>query len=213
MIVIQKINGVEVYENFKEIVDPKHTCLVVWDVQNALVERIFNKNEFIQHLKALVEKARNKMPIFYTKITPLKNEFQSSWSYYTTMKNYGVSASEVAKMPHFMSKPGSRDIYSEIEPKDTDVVIEKSTANIFLGTNFEQMLRNRNITTIIFTGISTEIGIESSARDASNRGFYTVIASDCVSSSSREMHECALKVLEKMVIVSTSNEIMSAFGN
>lgn len=208
MIIIQKVNNVEVYENLKEIVDPKHTCLVVWDVQNALVERIFNKNEFIPHLKVLIEKARGKMPIFYTKITPLKNEFQSSWSYYTMMKNYGVSALEVSKMPNFMSKPGSRDIYLEVEPKDTDVVIEKSTANIFLGTNFEQMLRNRGITTIIFTGISTEIGIESSARDASNRGFYTVIASDCVSSSSKEMHECAIKVIEKMFIANTSSEIM-----
>lgn len=208
MIIIQKVNNVEVYENLKEIVDPKHTCLVVWDVQNALVERIFNKDEFISHLKTLIEGVRGKMPVFYTKITPLKNEFQSSWFYYTTMKNYGVSASEVAKMPHFMSKPGARDIYAEIEPKDTDIVIEKSTANIFLGTNFEQMLRNRGITTIIFTGISTEIGIESSARDASNRGFYTVVVSDCVSSSSKEMHECALRVIEKMFIVSTSTEIM-----
>lgn len=205
---MKKINNVEIYENLKEIVDPKHTCLVVWDVQNALVERIFNTDEFVRNLKNLIEKLRGKMPVFYTKITPLKSGFQSSWSYYTSMKNFGISAEEAAKMPHFMSKPGARDIYKEISPKPEDIVIEKSTANIFIGTDFEQMLRNRGITTIIFTGISTEIGIESSARDSSNRGFYTIVLSDCVSSSNREIHEFALKELDKMLIVKSSSEII-----
>ncbi len=205
---MKKINNVEIYENLKEIIDPTHTCLVVWDVQNALVQNIFNKEEFISHLKVFVEKLRGKMPIFYTKITPLKNGFQSSWSYYTTMKNFGISAEEAVKMPHFMSKPGSRDIYSEISPTSEDIVIEKSTTSIFIGTDFEQMLRNREIKTIIFTGISTEVGIESSARDASNRGFYTVIVSDCVSSSNKAFHEYALKILDKLFIVKDSSEIL-----
>jgi nicotinamidase-related amidase len=206
---MKKINNVTIYENLKEVIDPEHTCLVVWDVQNALVERIFNKNEFVENLKNFIDKMRNKMPVFYTKITPLKSGFQSSWSYYTTMKNFGISAEEASKMPHFMSKVGARDIYAAVSPKQEDIVIEKSTASIFIGTDFEQMLRNRNITTIIFSGISTEIGIESSARDASNRGFYPVIASDCVSSSDKEAHECSLKILERMVIVKNSKEIMT----
>ncbi|MGC8545350.1 isochorismatase family cysteine hydrolase [Athalassotoga sp.] len=197
----------------KEIVDPIHTCLVVWDVQNALVERIFNKEEFVNHLETLIKGVRGKMPIFYTKITPLKNGFQSSWSYYTTMKNFGISPEEAVKMPHFMSKPEARDVYPEVFPSSDDIVIEKSTASIFVGTDFEQMLRNRGITTIMFTGISTEIGIESSARDASNRGFYTVIISDCVSSSNKELHESALKVLDKMFIVRNSSEILKSIPN
>ena len=78
-----------------------------------------------------------------------------------------------------------REIPEMIQPKDTDTVLEKSTASIFLGTNFEYMMRNHNVTTLIFTGIATEMGIESSARDASNRGFYPVVVSDCVSSFDR----------------------------
>ena len=60
---------------------------------------------------------------------------------------------------------GSNDcmIPETIEPKPVDIVLEKSTASIFLGTNFEFMLRYRSITTIIFTGIATEMGIEASA--------------------------------------------------
>ena len=47
------------------------------------------------------------------------------------------------------------------------------------------MRRNAGIITVIFTGIDTEYGIESSARDAFNRGFYSVVVSDCVSSPDR----------------------------
>jgi nicotinamidase-related amidase len=46
------------------------------------------------------------------------------------------------------------------------------------------MVRNAGLTTIIFTGTSTELGIESIARDALNRDFYPVIGSDGVTSSS-----------------------------
>jgi len=70
------------------------------------------------------------------------------------------------------------------------------------------MMRSRGITTLIFTGIATEFGVESSARDASNRGFYPVVVSDCVSSSDKEAHERSLKSLTKLLIVGKSRDIL-----
>ena len=63
---------------------------------------------------------------------------------------------------------------------------------------------------MIFAGIATEYGVESSARDASNRGFYPVVVSDCVSSTDREAHERSLMNLEKLVIVKHSAEILKS---
>lgn len=74
--------------------------------------------------------------------------------------------------------------------------------------HFEYMMRNRGITTLIFTRISTEFGIESSARDASNRGFYLVVVLDCVSSSDKEAHERSLRNLAKLIIVEKSRDIL-----
>ncbi len=91
-------------------------------------------------------------------------------------------------------------------------MLEKSTASIFLGTNFEFMLRNRNISTILFTGIATEIGVESSARDASNRGFYPVVVSDCVSSLDKEAHDRSLQNMARLFIVENSGSILKALG-
>lgn len=207
---MKKINGIEVYENLKEIVDPRHSCLVVWDVQNGLVDRIFNKEEFMYSLKPLIETLRGKMPVFYTLITPLPRDFLSSWYFYSMMRRFNVD--DVNKLPFFMP-PGSQEsiIPGVIEPKEGDVVLEKSFASIFLGTKFEFMLRNRSITTIIFTGIATEMGIESSARDASNRGFYPVVVSDCVSSMDKEAHERSLKNMERLFVVEDAGTILKTF--
>ena len=64
-----KINGVEVCEELREIVSPAHSCLVVWDVQNGLVDRIFNKDEFKGNMARLLAGLRGKMPLVYTLIT------------------------------------------------------------------------------------------------------------------------------------------------
>ena len=62
-----------------------------------------------------------------------------------------------------------------IKPKQDEIVINEHTASIFIDTGFERMLRSAGIITIVFTGIATEFGVESSARDAFNRRFYSVV--------------------------------------
>ncbi|MGO9145644.1 MAG: cysteine hydrolase family protein [Desulfomonilia bacterium] len=209
---MKNINGTEVYENIKEIVDPSHSCLVVWDVQNGLVDRIFNKEEFMANLEPFIDKLRKKIPVVYTLITPLPKGFASSWYYYSMMRRFHVD--DINKLPPFMA-PGSKErmIPETIEPEPTDIVLDKSTASIFIGTHFEYMMLNHNVTTLIFTGISTEMGIESSARDASNRGFYPVVVSDCVSSMDREAHERSLKNMDRLFIVKDAGTILKTFDN
>jgi nicotinamidase-related amidase len=196
----------------KDILGPSRACLVVWDVQNGLVKSIFNREEFVAGLKGLLSGARRAgVPVIYTKITPLPPEYQSGWTIYRNMKRFGVD--DPKNLPRFMA-PGSpeAEIYPDIAPASGDIVLAKNSASIFAGTNFEYLMRNRQNETLLFTGISTEIGIESSVRDAGNRGFYPVVASDCVSSSSREMHEAALKVLPSVSLVMPSNNIIAQWG-
>jgi nicotinamidase-related amidase len=204
---MKKRNGITVYESIREIVDPNHSCLVVWDVQNGLVDLIFNKEEFITNLKNFIEKLHSRMHVVYTLITPMHRDFTSSWSYFSMMRRFGVD--DINKLPSFMAVGSKeREIPEMVQPKHTDIVMEKSTASIFIGTNFEYMMRNRNITTLIFTGIATEMGIESSARDASNRGFYPVVVSDCVSSLDKDAHDRSLKTMAKLFLVETADNIL-----
>ena len=157
----------DVFKELKDVVRPDHTSLIVWDVQNMLVGRIFNKDEFLSNLNSLIKKAREKnIPIFYTKITPLPERFESG----------PRLANRWGQMPN---DPTAWDL--AVKHEKDDIVLNKNTASIFIGTNFELMVRNAGIRTLIFTGIATEIGVESSARDASNRGFYSVIAENVLS--------------------------------
>lgn len=204
---MKTVYDIDIYENLKEIINPEHSCLVIWDVQNGLVSRIFNKDEFIKNLSNLLGKLRTKIPTVYTLITPPVKQFRSSWAYYSMMKRFGTD--DPLKIADFMAKDTpERELHSGVKPQSGDIVIEKPTASIFIGTYFEYMLRNRGIETIIFTGIATEIGVESSARDASNRGFYPIIVSDCVSSMDRQAHERSLENMAKMFICEKSEKII-----
>ncbi len=201
-----KVGNTTVFETLAEIVDPAHSCLVVWDVQHGLVDRIYNKEEFLGNLRKLLGAVRGKMPVVYTLITPLPREYQSSWGIASIMRRYNVK--EIGKLPQFMA-PGSpeREVPDAVKPAQGDMVLDKATASVFIGTNFENMMRHRGIQTLLFAGIATEFGIESSARDASNRGFYPVVVSDCVSSMDRDAHERSLQNLGKLVIVTNTAEI------
>ena len=181
---------------FREISRPEKTALVVWDVQNALVERIFNREEFLGRTIELVDAARQRgVTIFFSKITPLPERFQlPPRRYLWKGRSLGLTAEGLELV---------------IAPSPNDIVIPKNTASMFIGTNFELMLRNAGLTTLIFTGIATEMGVESSGRDASNRGFFTIIARDAVSSMNKEAHERSLKNMESMLIVMSSADILA----
>jgi nicotinamidase-related amidase len=116
---------------------------------------------------------------------------------------------DVNKLPSFMAAGSpDREIPEIVKPHHDDVILEKPSTSIFFGTNFEYMMRSRRINTLIFTGIATEIGIESSARDAANRGFYPVVVEDCVSSMDKDVHERSVKTMAKLFIVEKAAYIL-----
>jgi len=203
---------VKIYTKLEEIIDPAHSVLVMWDVQNALVDRIFNRDGFLESTKKFLNGARQKgVPIVYSKIVPLPREYEAPSRMYMMMKRFGLD--DPLKIPRFL-EPGTpeAEIHSDLKPRKGEPVLDKHTASIFVGTHFERMMLNRGIKTIIFSGISTEMGIASSARDAINRGFYTVVVSDCVSTMDQTIHEAALNILSRVCIVTSSEKIRRSWA-
>ena len=174
------------------------TALIVWDVQEALVASIFNKEDFLIKASQLIDGARMKgISIFYTKITPLPEKFESK-------------ARSVMWRDRGRFEPG--DIVRGIYPKEGDIVLNKNTASIFVGTNFEYMARNASFSSLVFIGIATEMGVESSARHALNLGFLPVIAKEAVSSSDKDAHLRSLANMGKLMPVLSNEEILSAWS-
>ena len=62
----------EIDNELKEILNPRKSALLVWDVQNMLVNSIFNPETFMANTKSLISLARElKVPVIFSKITPL----------------------------------------------------------------------------------------------------------------------------------------------
>ncbi|HUI31342.1 MAG TPA: isochorismatase family cysteine hydrolase [Candidatus Acidoferrales bacterium] len=181
-----------------EFLQPARTALVLWDIQKMLVESIFNREEFLGKVETLAASAREKLvPVFLTKITPLPERFQSPGSRFMMRR----------RAQGF--KPGPDAYTLVLNPETDDIVLNKNTASIFVGTNFELMIRNAGLSTILFTGISTEFGIESSAREASTKGFFPIVISDAVSSRSQEGHSRSLENMKSILPLVTTAELVS----
>lgn len=184
-------------DEIDEFLQPAKSALVLWDIQKMLVDSIFNKDEFLRNVQRLAAVAHEKkIPVFLTKITPLPERFESPGRKYM-MRN---------RPRGFAQAPDAYDL--AISPERDDTVINKNTASIFVGTNFELLMRNAGISGVVFTGIATEIGIESSARDAINRGFFPVIVTDAVSSRDRDAHSRSLENLKNMIPLVATGELV-----
>lgn len=70
----------------------------------------------------------------------------------------------------------------------SDLEVTKRQWGAFYGTDLELQLRRRGIDTIVLCGISTNIGVESTARNAWELGFSLIIAEDACSAASAEQH-------------------------
>jgi nicotinamidase-related amidase len=81
----------------------------------------------------------------------------------------------------------------EIAPQENDIIITKRQWGAFYGTELDMQLRRRSIKTIVIGGIATNIGVESTARDAFERGYNLIFVEDAMGSMTKKDHDFALK--------------------
>ena len=74
----------------------------------------------------------------------------------------------------------------------TDILVTKHQWGAFYGTDLDVQLRRRGVRTVVIGGIATNIGVESSARQAYEHGYEVVIAEDATTSMAAEMHSFAV---------------------
>ncbi len=190
----------------------EHTALLIWDCQNGLVDRAFNKDEFVSSTAALLAWARSlRLPIVYSKIVPLPGPWEAGPRTLRMMRRFGVTRAEDLR-PMLARGSAAAEIPEALAPREDELVLGKHTTSMFIGTHFEFLLRNRGIRTLLIAGISTENGIEATARDADNRGYYTVVVEDCVSSPDQEGHELALALMRRYCSVAPLAQVRTAMA-
>jgi nicotinamidase-related amidase len=92
-------------------------------------------------------------------------------------------------------EPG-HDIIPELYPIAGEPVIDKPGKGAFYQTDLELMLHNRSIDTLLVCGVTTEVCVNTTVREANDRGFRCIVLSDCCGSYFPQFHEMGLAMIK-----------------
>jgi biuret amidohydrolase len=92
-------------------------------------------------------------------------------------------------------EPG-HDIIPELYPAVGEPVIDKPGKGAFYQTDLDLMLKNRGIETLLVCGVTTEVCVNTTVREANDRGFRCIVLSDCCASYFPEFHDMGLKMIK-----------------
>lgn len=87
------------------------------------------------------------------------------------------------------------ELVPELNKQESDLLVTKRQWGAFYGTEIDLQLRRRSIDTIVLCGISTNIGVETTAREAYQHGYNLIIAEDACTARSVEEHEHTMKFI------------------
>ena len=92
-------------------------------------------------------------------------------------------------------EPG-HDIIPELYPQAGEPVIDKPGKGAFYATDLHSILANRQIDTLIVCGVTTEVCVHTTVREANDRGFKCLVPGDCCGSYFPEFHEAGLRMIK-----------------
>jgi ureidoacrylate peracid hydrolase len=191
--------GDEVLLTLAEKVDPRHTAVVVIDVQNDFCApggyydrtgaRLPGIQAMIPRLQAFLSAARRvSIPVVFVGAAydePFLSEIQKE----RHVRRFG-------KVQPCCETGSWGAQFHGVTPEPGEVVVHKRRYSAFHGTDLDLHLRARRVRTVVLTGVATNVCVETAARDAYMRDYYVVVVDDCTAAREDALHRGALTNVE-----------------
>ena len=180
-------------------VDPRHTALVLVDLQNDFCDPagvMGSKGEGLEAIRSILPAVSSLLACAReagVMVVHVKAEYGgANQSDVSLFAGAGVSATACCL-------PGSwgAEIVPEVAPRPGEPVEVKNRFSGFVDTGLEKLLRTNHIRTVVVVGVATQCCVESTVRDAALRDYYVVVPRDCVAARARmrHLHEASLETM------------------
>jgi nicotinamidase-related amidase len=206
-------------------IDPAETCLVVVDMMYATGSRDTGLGRRLagQNLLHEAEYRFSRIETYVVPNTKRLLDFCREHDIRRVYLTYGSEVSDYSDLPDHVrtlcretnNRIGEREheIIDELKPLPNERVFNKIGASAFNSTALDLVLHVYGVKTLLFTGVSTNMCVEGTMRDAADRGFNCIVVEDACGADSPEMHEAALTVLQRLFgSVSTTDEVLASLA-
>jgi ureidoacrylate peracid hydrolase len=217
--------GREIPNTLQEILNPKHTALVIHEMLNTFISegggydragRRYDVNrmaKILPPIQKLIATAHAKgVRVAYLRYT--SNADGSASSEPQIRGSIARTGSPPAPAGDYGTVDGSWGWQNidAIKPGPNDWVIRKYRPNGFNGTPLDDLLRWNGIRTFIIVGIGGEVGLLPTTEMADELGYFTIIPSDCVLSSNASRQEALMPFLADHAMMRPSQEIIDSWN-
>jgi ureidoacrylate peracid hydrolase len=207
MAAAREIAHVPMLETLTDKVRPRHSALVVIDVQNDFCAEngfVARGGRDVSQVPGMVSRLR-KLITHARRAGVLLVFVRCSYSAEGNRYLSDVWLEQAARRQGggYTLAPVCQDgtwgvqFYGGVSPNSDDIVIVKHRYSAFQGTELDLMLRSRGVRTVVLTGVSTHVCVETTAREAFVRDYYTVVVGDCCAAYTQAEHETSLTLIDR----------------
>jgi nicotinamidase-related amidase len=187
----------------------ERTALLIIDAQKGICTPRGGEDYFfevmhkrvIPNIQLLLQSARTAdLEIVYTVIESLTAD--------------GRDRSLDYKLSGFHFPPGRQEaqVIDALKPGPDEIVFPKTSSSLFNSTNFEYVMRNLGIESILVTGFQTDQCVDHTVRDGADRGFRMVCVTDACATKTAERHAAAIDAFGGYCRKATTDELLREIG-
>jgi len=196
---------IAVFNKHKNVInvegDEMKYAIVIVDMINEFIDgilKIGRAKELIPKIKSIITYARaHNIPVIYVSDSHLPED--------TEFKVWG---------PHAITGSIGSQVIDELKPQPNDIVLCKTKYSAFFGTSLDNVLRELGISTLIVTGVATNICIQHTVADAFFRGYDVIVPQDCVDAFTDVDQKAGLDYMKKIYgsKIVTFDEVLKILG-